>query len=250
MTASITESNLHATPSPSMGALKIRNPLRHESRVELSEGWREGAKSSTIKLDTTPEDHHIARMAALALGLTVLEAAIPSPLPGVKPGLANIVTLIVLARYGWRAAAWVSLLRVVAGGLLLGSFLTPGFFLSLSGALCSLLVLAVSQHLPQRWFGPVTHSIFGAFAHIAGQLLLVYFWLIPHVGLLYLVPIFAAAALLFGTVNGLIAAHFLNAPTPPLPSHRKGGDDYCLSLGERPTHISAAGEGVLSGDAK
>ena len=164
-------------------------------------------------------------MAALALGLTVLEAAIPSPLPGVKPGLANIITLIVLARYGLRAAAWVSLLRVVAGGLLLGSFLTPGFFLSLSGGLCSLVVLAVSQHLPQRWFGPVTHSIFGAFAHIAGQLLLVYFWLIPHVGLLYLVPIFAVAALLFGTVNGLIAAHFLDPATSRFPVHaRKAGE--------------------------
>src|SRR3989338_4054641 len=67
--------------------------------------------ASIIKLDTTAEDHHIARMAAVALGLTILENAIPSPLPGVKPGLANIVTLIVLARYGWRTAAWVTLLR-------------------------------------------------------------------------------------------------------------------------------------------
>lgn len=153
-------------------------------------------------------------MAALALGLSVLEAAIPSPLPGVKPGLANIVTLIVLARYGWRTAAWVSLLRVLAGSLLFGNFLAPGFFLSLSGALLSLFALAASQHLSARWFGPVTHSILGAFAHIAGQLLLVYFWLIPHAGLLYLVPIFAVAALVFGTVNGLIAAHYLDVPQP------------------------------------
>lgn len=165
---------------------------------------------STIKLQTTERDHHIARMAALALGLSVLEAAIPSPLPGVKPGLANIVTLIVLARYGWRTAAWVSLLRVVAGGLLLGNFMAPGFFLSLGGALCSLLVLAVSRHLPARWFGAVTHSIFAAFAHIAGQLLVVWLWLIPHAGIAYLIPVFAIAALLFGTVNGLIAAHFLS----------------------------------------
>jgi len=113
----------------------------------------------TLHLDTTAEDHHIARMAAVALGLTVLENAIPSPLPGVKPGLANIVTLIVLARYGWRAAAWVSLLRVVAGSLLFGSFLAPGFFLSLAGAILSLLVLAFAQHLPKRWFGPVSHSV-------------------------------------------------------------------------------------------
>jgi heptaprenyl diphosphate synthase len=156
-------------------------------------------------------------MAAVALGLTVLEAAIPSPIPGVKPGLANIVTLVVLHRYGWRAAAWVSLLRVVAGSLLLGSFLTPGFFLSLSGAICSLAVLAASQHLPARWFGPVSHSVLAAFAHIAGQMLVVYFWLIPHAGIAYLLPLFAIAALLFGTVNGLIAARFIGNQEPLRP---------------------------------
>lgn len=170
--------------------------------------------ASTIKLTASSSDHHIARMAAFALGLSVLEAAIPSPLPGVKPGLANIVTLIVLARYGWRTAAWVSILRVMAGGLLMGNFLAPGFFLSLSGALCSLAILAISQHLPQRWFSSVTHSILAAFAHFTGQLLLVYFWLIPHTGIAYLLPIFAVAALIFGTVNGLIASRFIDASQP------------------------------------
>ncbi len=169
---------------------------------------------SLILLNTTAEDHHIARMAAVALGLTILESAIPSPLPGVKPGLANIVTLIVLARYGWHSAAWVSLLRVLAGSLLFGNFLAPGFFLSLSGALCSLAILALSHHLPQRWFGPVSHSIFASFAHIIGQLLVVYLWLIPHAGIAYLIPVFATAALVFGAVNGLIAARFMdNAET-------------------------------------
>ena len=170
--------------------------------------------ASTIKLDTTAEDHHVARMAAVAFGLTVLESAIPSPLPGVKPGLANIVTLIVLARYGWRVAVWVSLLRVVAGSLLFGNFLAPGFFLSLSGAVCSLAVLAIAQYLPKRWFGPVSHSVYAAFAHIAGQMLVVYLWLIPHAGIAYMIPIFAAAALVFGAANGLIAARFMdNAST-------------------------------------
>jgi heptaprenyl diphosphate synthase len=170
--------------------------------------------ASIIKLDTTGRDHQIARMAAAALGLTILESAIPSPLPGVKPGLANIVTLIVLVRYGWRTAAWVSLLRVVAGSLLFGNFLSPGFFLSLTGALLSLFVLAYARHMPSGWFGPVSHSIYAAFAHITGQMLVVYLWLIPHAGIAFLIPIFATAALVFGTVNGLIAARFMdNADT-------------------------------------
>lgn len=196
------------------------------SPIEHREGVREqGGEDppSPVVLGATPEDHRVARMAALALGLSVLEAAVPSPLPGVKPGLANIVTLIVLARYGWRTAAWVSLLRVVAGSLLMGNFLAPGFVLSLSGALCSLAVLAVSRHLPQRWFGAVTHSIFAAFAHVAGQLLVVYFWLIPHAGIAYFVPVFAAAALVFGTVNGLAAAHFLNEAEEHSPALAERG---------------------------
>src|SRR3990172_12868290 len=99
-----------------------------ENCGEGGRGKGEGQNPSSIFLDTTPEDHHIARMAAVALGLTILENAIPSPLPGVKPGLANIVTLIVLARYGWRVAAWGSLFGVGGGGLLLGNFFAPGFF--------------------------------------------------------------------------------------------------------------------------
>ena len=182
--------------------------------------------ASPIRLAATREDRHIARMAALALGLSVLEAAIPSPLPGVKPGLANIIVLIVLARYGWRAAAWVSVLRVLAGSLLMGNFLAPGFFLSLSGALCSLLVLGLCRHLPGRWFGPVTHSIFAAFAHTTGQLLVVYLWLIPHAGIAYLVPVFAAAALMFGAINGLVAAHFLNGD---LLAERRQTSAECLT---------------------
>ena len=80
----------------------------------------------------------------------------------------------------------VCALRVVAGSLLLGQFLAPGFFMSLSGALLSLAVLALAIRLPRRWFGPVSWSILAAFAHIGGQLLLARLWLIPHNGLFYL----------------------------------------------------------------
>jgi heptaprenyl diphosphate synthase len=164
---------------------------------------------SPIELAPTAEDHRIARYAAAAIALSVIEAAIPSPLPGVKPGLANIITLIVLARYGWRDAVWVSLLRVVAGSLLLGQFLAPGFFLSLAGALFSLAALGLATHLPARAFGPVSQSLVAAFAHIAGQLLLARLWLVPHDGLFHLTPFFALAALVFGLANGLAAAKIL-----------------------------------------
>lgn len=165
--------------------------------------------ATTIPLAVTGEDRRIARLAAAAIGLSLIDAAIPLPLPGVKPGLANIVTLIVLYRYGWRAAAWVSVLRLIAGSLLLGQLFAPGFFLGSAGALCSLLMLALGRCLPGRWFGPVSLSVLAAFAHLGGQLVLARLWLIPHDGVFLLAPILAAAALLFGTVNGLIVARML-----------------------------------------
>jgi heptaprenyl diphosphate synthase len=167
---------------------------------------------SVIELPVSADDRRIARLAALAIGLTLAEAAIPSPLPGVKPGLANIVILLVLLQHGWRAAAWVSALRVLAGGLLFGSLFTPGFWLSAAGALVSLAVLALVRHLPSRHFSPISLSVLAAFGHIGGQLALASWWLLPGAALLKLLPVFAAAALIFGAVNGIIVARVLAAP--------------------------------------
>ena len=174
---------------------------------------------SVIELRVSDEDRRVAWLATAAVALSLVDAAIPSPLPGVKPGLANIVTLVVLARYGWATAVWVSGLRVLAGSLLLGYFLSPGFFLSLTGTTLSLLTLGLARHLSGRWFGPVSLSILAAFAHIGGQLLLARLWLIPHDGVFLLTPVFAGAALFFGTINGLIAAKLLAEPAASDPHH-------------------------------
>ena len=157
-----------------------------------------------LQIHTTQDDHRVAKLAALAIGLHLIEAVMPSPLPGVKPGIANVVTLYVLYRFGFVTAAWVSLLRVFASSLLFGNFLSPTFVLSLSGAMMSLVLLYFAQHLPRRYFGPVSLSILAALAHMLAQLLLVRFWLIPHAGVAYLIPIFMLAALFFGLINGVV----------------------------------------------
>lgn len=164
-------------------------------------------------INTNAEDRHIAKLTALAIGLHMIEAVIPSPLPGVKPGIANIMTLYVLYQYGFKTAAWVSLLRVFASSLLLGQFLSPTFILSLSGALLSLGSLFFTQKLPTKYFSAVSLSIIAAFAHIAGQLLVVRFWLIPHTGIVYLIPIFSLAALVFGVMNGVITTKLVKLGT-------------------------------------
>lgn len=160
-------------------------------------------------LTLTADDHRIARLTAAAIAIALVESAVPSPLPGVKPGLANIVTLLVLLRYDWATAAWVTLLRVLAVSLLVGQFLAPGFVLSLGGALASLGLLYAAQPLVRRipvWFGPVTFSVLAALAHMMMQLLIVRLWLVPSPGVWVLAPVFIGAALLFGTLNGLIVA--------------------------------------------
>jgi len=169
-----------------------------------------------MQINTTLDDHRVAKLAALAIGLHLLESIMPSPLPGVKPGIANIVTLFVLYRFNFATAAWVSLLRVFATSLLLGNFLSPTFALSLGGAIMSLGILGLAQYLPRQYFGPVSLSILAAFAHMIGQLILVRLWLIPHAGLAYLVPLFMAAALLFGLINGIVTSHLL--ATYPKPA--------------------------------
>jgi heptaprenyl diphosphate synthase len=166
-----------------------------------------------MHIQTTRDDHRIAWLAALAITIHVAESALPSPLPGVKPGLANVITVITLLMFGWRAAAWVNLLRVLAGSLLIGSFLTPTFVLSLTGALASLFALGVAIRLPGRGFGPIGYSLLAAQAHMAGQFAAAYWLFIPHAALLNLLPLLMTAALIFGLVSGTIASHMLQRMT-------------------------------------
>lgn len=168
---------------------------------------------NNTQLQVTAEDYRIAKLAALAISLHLLEAVIPSPLPGVKPGIANIITLYVLYQFGFATAAWVSIIRVFAGSLMLGQFLSPTFVLSLTGALLSLLVLRFASYFPKKYFSPISLSILAALGHIAGQLLVVRFWLIPHAGVAYLVPVFTLTAVFFGLINGVITAMLLRDAT-------------------------------------
>ena len=158
-----------------------------------------------MRIQTTAEDHRIAWLTALAITIHIMESALPAPLPGLKPGLANVITIIVLLQFGWSSAAWISLLRVLCGSLLLGTFLTPTFVLSLGGALCSIGVLWLAIRLPGSGFGPVGYSLLAALAHMSGQFVLAWMLFIPHAALWRLFPVLLTAALLFGIVSGIIA---------------------------------------------
>jgi len=161
-------------------------------------------------LSITDEDRQIAWLAALAIVIHILESSVPSPVPGIKPGLANVVTLLVLFRHGWRAAAWVSGLRVVAGSLLLGTFMSPTFFLSLAGAVAGMAALGLLWLLPRRWFSLYAYSILAAVSHICAQLFTAWLLFIPHTMILNLLPVLIAAGIVFGVINAIIAMSINN----------------------------------------
>jgi heptaprenyl diphosphate synthase len=151
-------------------------------------------------------DRQLALFAALAVGVHLLEAGLPTPIPGVKPGLANVVTLVVLLRYGLRAAAWVTALRVVAGGLLLGTLLGPTFILSAAGAAGALGALSLAHAFGRRALGPVGYAVPAALAHVGAQLVVAYAAFIPHAGLWRLAPVLLGFAIAGGIATGIIAA--------------------------------------------
>jgi len=183
-----------------------------------------GATPGTTLLRPEREDLQVAALAALAVALHVLETALPSPVPGMKPGLANVVTVLALVRFGWRTAAWVGALRVLVGSLLLGTFLSPTFILSAAGATGALVVLGLAARLvgiaprgrgagqhdgPGRGLSPLGLSLAAALAHMGAQLGVAWLLFVPHPAFLYLAAPLMTAAAAFGTLSGIIAWRIL-----------------------------------------
>lgn len=141
----------------------------------------------------------LAMMIALALVLSYVERLIPLPMPvpGIKLGLANLVTLVCLYLFGWRDALTVSALRVALGALMFGSGFSMVY--ALSGALCSLLVMAL---LKRTGLHPVSISAVGGVAHNLAQLLVAAL-VVRTLGLLSYLPMLILSGALTGVLVGV-----------------------------------------------
>jgi heptaprenyl diphosphate synthase len=166
--------------------------------------------TTPVVMRSTREDHLIAALATLAITIHIAESALPMPLPGAKPGLANVVVIAALLLYGWKTAAWVSMLRVLAGSIVLGTFLSPSFVLSLSGAAASIAAVGLVWAVRPSLLGPVGYSVLAAMAHMAAQFHVAWLLFIPHPALFGLLPILMTLALIFGLTSGIIAQIALN----------------------------------------
>ena len=170
--------------------------------------------NAMTSLVPTREDYLIAWLSAAAIMVHIFESAIPTLIPGLKPGLANIITITVLCLYGFRIAAWVSVMRVLVGSMLIGTFLSPTFFLSASGAISSLFVLWLVTSLPRLRFSAIGLSLLAAMSHMLGQFICAYFLFIPHSGLWRLFPVLMTIAVILGIINGIISHKLVNRLTP------------------------------------
>ncbi len=145
-------------------------------------------------------------LVAFGIALHVLEAQLPSAffLPGVKLGLANIVTLLALSLYGWRAGLTVAVIRVLLGSLVSGTFLSIGFILGLSGAVVSALMMGL---LEKSGIGLslIGISIAGAVAHNMSQLVMASFLVQTKYIVVYYLPLLLFAALPMGFLTGFVA---------------------------------------------
>jgi len=146
----------------------------------------------------------ISVLVALATVLHIIEALFPNPfpIPGVKLGLANIITLMALVIFDFKTVLQIVVLRILLGSLLSGTFLSTGFFLSFSGALASTCIMAFLQKVLSG-FSLIGISVAGAAAHNLGQLAMAAF-LIAHVGIFFYLPIMLFSSIPTGIITGLM----------------------------------------------
>lgn len=135
--------------------------------------------------------------ASIALIFAYLESLLPplfAAVPGVKIGLPNIAIIFILYRFGWKDAAVVSFVRMVAVALLFGNPMT--FLYSMAGATLSLLGMA----LLRKWdaFSVAAVSVVGGVLHNGGQILMAML-LLGTAGLGYYFIVLAIT----GTISGI-----------------------------------------------
>lgn len=145
----------------------------------------------------------IAVLLGLALIIFVLEAQLPPivPVPGIKLGLANIITLTALYLLGKREAFIILILRVVLSSVFTGNFV--GFLYSIAGGLVSFAFMStVSLFIRENrmW---VT-SVFGATGHNLGQIGAAVF-IMKTAQLLWYLPVLMISAVITGVFTGAAA---------------------------------------------
>ncbi len=140
---------------------------------------------------------------AVAMVFSYVESLIPVnvAVPGVKLGLANLVTIVVMFKMDVRSAWMISLIRVVLSALLFGNLSIMVY--SLAGAVLSLLVMTLCMKL--KIFGLLGTSILGAVSHNAGQIIMAAI-LMKSGNIMLYIPVLCISGTIAGICIGLAGA--------------------------------------------
>ncbi|MBR1477226.1 MAG: Gx transporter family protein [Lachnospiraceae bacterium] len=141
--------------------------------------------------------------AVIALAIYGLESLIPYPfpIPGIKPGLANIISLIVLRLHGGRRAFPVLIVRILLSAFLFGSGITLIYSLA-GGILCIIAMWGTNKLLDGKYI--FITSVIGAICHNTAQLVLAA--IITRTGYIFsYAPYLYISAVLTGLFTGLAA---------------------------------------------
>lgn len=140
---------------------------------------------------------------AIAMVFSYLESMIPVNIvvPGVKLGLANMVTIVVMYRLRISDAWIVSLVRVVLSSLLFGNMTVMVY--SMAGAVLSLLVMSICRK--KDLFGLLGTSILGGVSHNAGQIVMAAF-LMKSGNIMLYIPVLCISGTIAGVCIGLVGA--------------------------------------------
>jgi heptaprenyl diphosphate synthase len=143
----------------------------------------------------------------LAIALSAIELVIPRiPLfPWLKPGMANIITMVWIIRFGLSESLLYALIRIWIVSFYFGfSFVTA--VLGLSGAVCACIVMYLCWQYAGRYriMGSVGIAVIGALAHNMGQLAAVYLLLAENTHIFYQIPIMIGASILCGALVGFV----------------------------------------------
>lgn len=142
-------------------------------------------------------------LTALALIIFTVESQIPAlvPIPGVKLGLANIITVYAMFCLGPKDTMMILLCRIFLGSVFSGQMMT--LFYSLSGGLLCYLVMLPMRKLvteKQIW----VCSVVGAIAHNIGQIIAA-ICIARTPGLIVYLPVLMISGIIAGTFTGLCA---------------------------------------------
>ncbi|OOB78498.1 MAG: heptaprenyl diphosphate synthase [Epulopiscium sp. Nuni2H_MBin003] len=155
---------------------------------------------------STSKITYLGVMVTIALIFSYIEFLIPIkfPVPGIKLGLANVVILVILYKMGWKAAFWVSTIRVVISGFLFGNPMMILF--SLVG--CTLSLFSMTLIYKKDSFSIMGVSMLGAVMHNLGQVLVAMIVMESFSVIYYFISLLIAA-LFTGFVIGIIAQRLL-----------------------------------------